>query len=372
MPLSHSQIVKQTQTTVLLITIIVLCRMIIAIYLATNQSRLKKSIFSHYCTSTYQVFPTLDVFELIRDPNDFYDEVKMPPHIWLDYVLNPLHEYLKWPRKWITKVSVDCKYYPYKTKACQISIPNRLLRFAMWMAGQPMRTLKRYFKQSKTTVRRDIIFIAHMMNWVLSPVHLYVPKVGSEEYKFLLGNGVFKGLFKDGIYMMDVVKCFIKKPVKFQSNCYDKYKAGHTLGCLTMCDGFGVVRYVHGPGFGRKHDLKLYATSDLFLNQQNYVKPTHYIFADGAWRFYPLPILTRYHGRNNYTTYMHAFNYKFSQCRSLKENTYGRAKKKYPVIRWNFPLSTKQFFVIFRCAMIKANILTKTTSPYRKKLQMKY
>eukprot|EP01084_Bolivina_argentea_P295451 508662_1 len=229
MPLSHSQIVKQTQTTVLLITIIVLCRMIIAIYLATNQSRLKKSIFSHYCTSTYQVFPTLDVFELIRDPNDFYDEVKMPPHIWLDYVLNPLHEYLKWPRKWITKVSVDCKYYPYKTKACQISIPNRLLRFAMWMAGQPMRTLKRYFKQSKTTVRRDIIFIAHMMNWVLSPVHLYVPKVGSEEYKFLLGNGVFKGLFKDGIYMMDVVKCFIKKPVKFQSNCYDKYKAGDTF-----------------------------------------------------------------------------------------------------------------------------------------------
>eukprot|EP01084_Bolivina_argentea_P071508 129985_1 len=217
--------------SLLLICIIIVCRLTITIYLATQQSSLRVSIFSRYCTSTYQAFPTLDVFELIRDPNDFYDEVKMPPHIWLDYILEPMHEYLKWPRKWMSKINIHSKYYPFQKHSTQISIPNRMLRFSMWMAGQTMRALKRYFGQSKTTILRDVIFIAHMINLQLSPSHLYVPEVGSDEYNFLLGNGVFKGLFKHAIYMMDVVKCFIKKPVRFQANYYDKYKSGHTLGC---------------------------------------------------------------------------------------------------------------------------------------------
>ncbi len=131
-----------------------------------------------------------------------------------------------------------------------------------------------------------------------------------------------------------------------------------------MCDGFGVVRYVHGASFGRKHDIKLYGTSDLFLNQPKYIRRNHFIFADGSWRYYPLPILTRYHGRSYYSTYMNAFNFKFSQCK--------RAKKKYPVIRHNFPLDRKHFLVIFTVAMINCNILTKTTSPFREKLQMRY
>eukprot|EP01084_Bolivina_argentea_P171796 297632_1 len=74
-------------------------------------------------TSTYQAFPTLDALELIKKPDEFFEDTGFPPHIWMDYILKPLHEYLKWPRQWFHKVNINAKYYPFKKSSAQISRP---------------------------------------------------------------------------------------------------------------------------------------------------------------------------------------------------------------------------------------------------------
>eukprot|EP01084_Bolivina_argentea_P207956 354703_1 len=142
---------------------------------------LRTSPLSSLSTRIYQAVPTrIDVFELITTPRLFHDETRFPPRIWLECILKDLYDYLKWPRKWYNKVPITSEYYPHRTRSCQISIPNRLLRFSMWMTGTKMKTLKRDFGQSKTTCYRDILFIAHIFNIKFSGRHLYAPSIDSE------------------------------------------------------------------------------------------------------------------------------------------------------------------------------------------------
>ena len=310
----------------------------------------------HSNNNNYKANGTLNAISLLSRPKDFFNATTFPPRLFIEKLLNPVREYLSWPRNWTEYVPPDATEFNHKKHACQLSIPDRLLRFCMWLKGTNTTSLKLHFGQNENTIIEDVIFIANMINKALSSRYLFAPKPNTQEYNSLVGAGVFDGIFDKAIYMIDVTLCPMPKPAgAYERSYYDAHHKQHAMGFLTMCDGFGIVRYIYGPSPGASHDLKMYNESDLFLHQRRYIDDNHLILADGAC--HSKPILSKFHGREYYTDWMRAFNYEHDKCRSLMENTYGRSKKKYDIISNKFPLHRKHFLPIFRAATIFCNIL---------------
>eukprot|EP01084_Bolivina_argentea_P162243 282374_1 len=318
----------QENTNVYLYQLLLLLVTFIRLKSANNQRNERTSILR----SPYNCTPMLDITTLASDPARFKKMTRFEPDIWYTQFFQPMEEQIQWPRCWYQNVGIDSNEYPFKKKACNLSAEERLLRFNFYCTGIDYRCIELFFGQSKSVFYEDIDHIAKIGVKVLSAKWLTHPAPNTTEYDALVGAGVFEDIFDITPYAMDVVKIKIRKPQYGQRDYYDGHHKQHDIGFLVMCDGYGIVRYFYGGAVGRTNDIRMYSESDLFNNTQNYVQDGHYILADGIFRYFPPPLLTRYCNRQHLSEFEHAFNYQHSECRVIIENVFGRMKTLFPII----------------------------------------
>lgn len=215
-------------------------------------------------------------------------------------------------------------------KPCQLEDTMRLCRYLNVMAEGKYSMPKELFKQSKTTIQRDTLFLSKCVTTGLA--HFMRPiELGSREYHRLKGTNHLS-FHRDALYIGDVTPIYIKRPVKDQHIYYNGHRKKHCFNVLSIMDSKGRFRAVYGPYVGSIHDNRIWINSDFCLNIENYLGQDDLIVYDKglahthSHRDKILLPLSTFTGRPLATPAMKRFDKRIRKCRVLVENGFGRLK----------------------------------------------
>eukprot|EP01083_Nonionella_stella_P182366 656061_1 len=307
---------------------------------------------------TRYIWPVLvNIFENV---DVFKEHTRFEPMIFITYVWNPIKRNMRLSREHFLVTDGII----HQNRRAQIPDVCRVIRALMWYSGWKPKSLVLIFKQSKSTISRDVRFIAQLINMRLYSRHIYCPIPGSTAYQLWLGAGVFYPRWPSVIYAVDVMKLSIARPCFNQQDFYDGHHHDHNIGYLVACNGWGWPCYIYGPQPGHRNDLSYYRNCQLYRNPDRFVFGGNYVFGDRIFRYYDVPMITPFHGMWFYTLYELLFNYYQSQSRVIIENLFGRFKVLWNIwCIWNNNLSDLDLH--FRATMTLTCIIIKHQDPLR-------
>ena len=288
--------------------------------------------FAHYTAA-----PIGNIEKLLDVPGTFANLTRIEPHLFMEHVAAPIYDFCRLPRGFLYNTEYMMSGAVSTMRRAQIDALDRLVRFWLRLRGVPVSMLSFLYDQHPTTVYRDCIHVAELVNEKLQTEWIQPIAIGSAEYHAKRGQGAFEH-FPNALYAIDATKCHKRRPYNLDHGLYyDGHKHEYNIGFLCGVDCDGLVRFVSGHYPGSCNDIEMYYDSDLYRQRNAYLGPNDKVLADGIFARVqggngPFIVPVCYMDRD-LTLAESRFNKIQSWDRAINEHYFSRLKGLFPVFK---------------------------------------